>query len=154
MEWLSRHPAARVFTLANLALLLAAFVVGCAQTSPFVGVGDGGSKQLVRSFATWDSCLHRHGVAVPAGFNPYSYKGPKVPMSLSAERACEGLLPPPPPPTPSMMRKYVAEGSCLRRHGMDNVVSASGAITFANGVGPGTPGFNQALKACGLPPYS
>lgn len=133
-------------------LLLSA--CGGVGQATFPSLSPDSSTKLVPSILAWDQCLRGHGVKVPTGYDPYNNKGSKIDYSAAAAAACQALLPPAPLPPAAQQLEMLSFTKCMRAHGIpvsDPTFGPGGAeITYGPGIGPNTPGFADAQKACHL----
>lgn len=138
------------------ALLL---TTGCSSQPDFPSTGSHHRGAVVKSWASWDSCLRGRGVRVPVGYEPYSASGgpssaPKLRMTSAQEQACQQYMPAAPLLPAKVRREFAAQAQCMTRHGFPNHVAfgpGSMNITYDGHEGPVTPGFVAAERACGIP---
>ena len=132
---------------------LAAGISGCASSPQFPAVGGAGkSTPAQASWPNWDQCLRSQGLSVPAGYIPDGHHGPKPEGSTAALKACQRYQPPSQLPPASVRSEVIAASKCMAAHGFSNTYwffPGGDGIQFAHGISPSTPGFSEAVKACG-----
>ncbi len=139
-----------------LSLLSASALSGCSSTAPvFPSLGTQAATHGA-SVGAWAQCLRDHGVAVPAGYDPYlpAAGSSKPNASGPVEAACAPLLPPAPAAPAAVRQEFVAWARCMRAHNIpapDPTFLPNGDVveTMPLGVGPAMPGYTAAAKTCG-----
>lgn len=157
-RWLPDHNGLKGAT-AVAVLSLLPLLASCGSSPnkfPSVAASTPGSQSThaAASWPNWDNCLRAHGVAVPAGYDPYSPNGAHKPnASPGVIRRCSIYAPPAPPPSSGFLQRLAATSKCMLAHGFPNnykVLPNGGyEINYGAGISPQTPGFTSAQRACG-----
>lgn len=152
-----------------LSLALAAAVVplaGCGgkanNDAPAASSGDRGYQAALK----FSACMRSHGLAnfpdpqqssggVQLTLNKHSGLDPNSATFKSAQAACRKYAPgggKGKPLSPAMQQQFLRYSQCMRTHGVpsfpDPKFSGGGAQIQLSGIGPGSPGFDKAQKAC------
>lgn len=157
----------RLITCLALALAVAVPLVGCGGKG---GTGTNSSASTDKGFEQalkFSQCMRSHGLpnfpdpqqgtggvqltlSKSSGINPHSS------TFRSAQAACRKYAPggktTGQPLSPAMQRKFLAYSQCMRTHGVPNFpdpkFSGGAAQLQLQGIGPGSPGFDKAQRAC------
>ena len=157
----------RLITCLALALAVAVPLVGCGGKG---GSGTNSSASTDKGFEQalkFSQCMRSHGLpnfpdpqqksgGVELTLSKSSGINPSSSTFRSAQAACRKYAPGGKttgrPLSPEMQRKFLAYSQCMRTHGVPNFpdpkFSGGGAQLQLQGIGPDSPGFEKAQKAC------
>jgi hypothetical protein len=144
-------------------------ISACGSSGPSSAAASGGpNPKFSADLLKFSQCMRSHGVpkfpdpSARGGIDIGSTSGldPRSPSFQTAQNACRKLLPGGGPggrPIPASVRRQIlAQAQCMRMHGVPNYPDPQfqgGAVRIGfgsnSGIDPSSPGFKQAVQACG-----
>jgi hypothetical protein len=150
----------------TLALAAAVPLVGCGGKKNNGNATASSSDKGYQAALKFSACMRSHGLpnfpdpqqssgGVNLTLNKSSGLDPNSATFKSAQAACRKYAPSGrkgKPLSPAEQQKFLAYSQCMRTHGVpsfpDPKFTGGGAQIQLQGIGPGSPGFEKAQKAC------